>query len=178
MRTGASKARITNQRNGLLVETRPIFATRGAGTVKVFVTPRLWKKAAQNPGAVIFNIFLFDTLLILCLYFLLWRLVLNPLKQLEQYALRSARAAAKTRFPKSTISRELEICAVAGKNDRPAESALSGIAGSEERYRTVVEFSPECVVVTVDDCFVYVKSSGRKNAAGGKYGQVSGSLHI
>src|SRR5207249_10726864 len=40
-----------------------------------------------------------------------------------------------------------------------AEQALRE---SEERYRTVVEFFPECVAVSVDDRLVYVNPAGLK----------------
>src|SRR5213075_1012596 len=43
---------------------------------------------------------------------------------------------------------------------------------SEERYRTVVEFFPECVAVSVDDHLVYVNPAGAKLVgAGGPEGQ-------
>jgi PAS domain S-box-containing protein len=73
---------------GLLAEERPIaFAGERIGTVRVYVTPRFVERELRNSVLLmVVTIVAIDLLLTACIYFVLWRAVLRPLTEVEQYA--------------------------------------------------------------------------------------------
>ncbi len=73
---------------GLLPVERPItFAGEPIGTVRVIGTDRFARAELRAKSLEMFaSIALLDVLLIVSLYCLLWKIVLNPLKSVEQYA--------------------------------------------------------------------------------------------
>ncbi len=146
---------------GMLVETRTIGANgNDIGSVKVFETFRFLKSnVRQGLLRDIFNILIAETFLFVGLYFLLWQLVIKPIRCLEKYA----SSAGEDIKPEGRFTGEL-----ANLRDSleqmldTLKARYERLRESEERYRTVVEFSPECLVIWVEDRLVYINPAGEK----------------
>jgi PAS domain S-box-containing protein len=149
------------KKDGLLVETRNIVANRESiGTVEVFATRR-FMEANVRQGLLrdIFNILIAEMLLFAGLYFLLWRLVVKPIRSLEQYA----NSAGEGLKPHGPFTGELENLRDSLDQMLDMLKARYGhLRESEERYRTVVEFSPECLAIWVEDRLVYINPAGAR----------------
>jgi PAS domain S-box-containing protein len=135
----------------LMTETRPVvFAGEEIGKVEVRVTPKLEREAlAQSSRRYALMILLVDATLIASLYFILWRTVLKPLRQVERYAVAvSSGPDARVTIKDSRFHGELET--LRGSIEKMVhllESRIFEIQESEERYRTVFSVEPDTLLV-------------------------------
>jgi len=114
------------------------------GSLDLYVTPRLVEKdLAAIRRTIVESIVAVDVLLVLSLYVLLRRSVLEPIRDIERYAV-AVRAGATDAIPAAPASaRELEslrssIEAMVTLLERRYQEARD----SEKRYRDIVHFSP------------------------------------
>ncbi|HXH39646.1 MAG TPA: PAS domain S-box protein, partial [Thermoanaerobaculia bacterium] len=134
----------------MLVEERPIaFAGNPIGTVRLLVTPRftldelhasLIRMASTVVGA--------DVLLILCIYFVLWRTVVRPLVQIERYAVAvgGGSAAAMTAgrgFPAELES--LRSCIETMVDELTVQVAQR--TESEARFRSIFDAVSDAIMI-------------------------------
>jgi len=95
---------------GLLIEDRPIvFSGNRIGTVRLLVSPRLVQRSLH--ASMIRRVLMIvsvDVLLIVCTYFLLWRIVLGPLVRIERYAVAVRDGAVATTIAGGVFPREIE----------------------------------------------------------------------
>jgi PAS domain S-box-containing protein len=125
---------------GLLVETRPIsFSGETIGTMTVYATPR-WLRAhlATQLWTLVGFIGAVDALLVLGLYLALWRIVLRPLRSLEQYALSVTQGGGVdgAAVGATPFTGELETLRAS------ITSMIQSMRASERNYREMVDFAP------------------------------------
>lgn len=116
---------------GLVVAQRPIvFSGEHIGTVRLFVTRRVIQQQFRDKlismGVTALAV---DVLLILTVYFVLWRNVLRPLTEIDQYAVAVSRGEGPA-APEPTLTREL---------DSLRSSIDTMICQLEERYQQLQE---------------------------------------
>jgi signal transduction histidine kinase len=94
----------------LLIEERPItFSGDRIGTVQLMVSPRFVESSLR--ASLIRRVTMIvsvDLLLILCTYFLLWRIVLAPLVKMERYAVAVRDGAVASKIAGGEFPREIE----------------------------------------------------------------------
>jgi len=96
--------------DGLLLEQRAISSPDELlGTVYVYGTPRFVQaRLHRNLVTLIATVASLGLVLIASLYLLLWRMVLKPLRELEQYAVAASNASQISGFPSTEFRGELE----------------------------------------------------------------------
>lgn len=94
----------------LLIEERAIlFSGNRIGTVRLMVTPKFVQRDLRaSLVRIVTAIVAVDLLLILCTYFLLWRIVLGPLVKIERYAMAVRDGAVATKIAGGVFPREIE----------------------------------------------------------------------
>jgi PAS domain S-box-containing protein len=142
----------------LLVANRDIVLSHETiGSLSLYVTPRfLHQRLNDTFWILVGSILVLDLLLILSLYWLLWRLVLRPLKLIESYAavIRSGKQAGPE-ISGIPLTGEFDVVrnAILGMVDQ-LKSRLSELQMSNDRFwRTVSDF-PMALGI-------YVPASGR-----------------
>jgi len=147
---------------GLLDEERPIsFANEAIGTLRVFATPKFIEEELRNTLiSTIVIILIFDLLLILCIYLLLWRTVLNPLRELERYAVAvSTGSGTRVTIQGTRYQGELEILRASielmvGQLDGryvTLQEEIKRRQKSEERLRATIENTPHVAMQFYDE---------------------------
>ncbi|MBA4417369.1 MAG: hypothetical protein C0392_05610 [Syntrophus sp. (in: bacteria)] len=160
---------------GLIVEERKItLSNNSLGSVKVFATTKFIKEQLERTLVFIVAIIIFvDFILILSLYLVIWCIMLNPLKKIEQYALAvSSGEGEGVTIQDSGFHGELEslrgsIEKMVGLLDaRYAELNMSAqeLRKSEEFLYNIVENIPNMIFVkdAADLRFVKFNRAGEK----------------
>lgn len=148
------------------VERRAIVvAGETIGDVRVFATDRFLRtRLRQAAFAIVAVIGLFDAVLVIGLYLLLWRLVLRPLRELEHYALNlPARQAAPDALPKgryvgelaglrAAIERMIALLETryieASKSEARHRLLAENLRESEEKFSRIFRVSPISILIT------------------------------
>jgi PAS domain S-box-containing protein len=131
--------------DGLLVGERPIkHRDELLGTVRVYVTPKfLDEDLAQQRASIVGFILLLDATLVLSLYWLVWHLMLKPLKAVERFAA-SVQAGQRVDAGPDDIWRFGEIEALSdsirGMTDM-LDSRYHALRASEERLKLATRAS-------------------------------------
>jgi PAS domain S-box-containing protein len=181
---------------GLLLAQRPvIFDDKQIGTVKLYTTTKLIEKQLRAElGSTVTAILTTNLLLILFVYFLLWRNVLRPIGEIEQYAGAVSGATAghiPTLMPAPTA--ELESLRVSIESmvrqlaERYAElqEHMAGRIENEERFRTIFQsvndvimiFDPESgAILDVNDRFCALLGYTREEALLGSSGSFASNV--
>ena len=135
----------------LISEERPIVTSdEQMGTLKLFSTSRFVNEGlSRSRYAVVTRILLLDALLIISLFFLLWRTVFRPLRVVEQYALAVSSGdfqdPAKAILPDRRFRGELE-------NLRSSiEKMVASLQKHEAMLRTLVQACPAYFVAIDGD---------------------------
>lgn len=134
---------------GLLVEKSPIvFQGETIGEVQLFVTPKfINQEMREHLLSTIIMIVATDLILILVLYLLLWRMVLAPLKRVEQYAA-SVSLDDAAKIPVSNFSGELESLHLSiEKMVGELNLRFEQLQQSEQRFRVLIDQAPEAIAV-------------------------------
>jgi PAS domain S-box-containing protein len=151
----------------LILTSRNIYAGgETVGVLKIFTTPRFSEAAvASNNRQWIFDIMALNAFLILCLFLLLWRLVLNPVKILERHAARVSAGESDIAAPEGAhFSGEFETLRESlDKMIHLLSARHNAVRESEERYRTVVESMPIGVAITRDTKVLFANSAFLKS---------------
>jgi PAS domain S-box-containing protein len=144
---------------GLLREERAIaFSGETIGSLRLFVTPRfLEADLAGVRASILSSIAAVDLLLVLSVYFVVWRAVLKPLRTIERYAMAVSSGASEAALPASPFTGELEslrssLEAMVQLLDRRYAEVRDEVVrrregeerlrASEKRYRDVFDFAP------------------------------------
>ena len=125
---------------GWLVAQRPIvFSGERIGTVRLFVTRRyIQQELRRQLVSMGVTALAVDVLLILTVYFVLWRNVLRPLTEIDQYAVAVSRGDAPA-APKPTLTRELEsLRSSIGTMIRQLEERYEQLQEQEELTNTAI----------------------------------------
>jgi PAS domain S-box-containing protein len=159
---------------GLIAEQRQIlFDGEVIGTVRVAVTPAFLEAGlAQARLSLIALVVALDFALVLGLAFLLWRVVLMPLQQLERFALAVSSRPAGEPVPSPALRFRGELESLRGSLvrmiallDQRFEAILASeknFRESEERYRVLMANAPYAMLVADLDAgmrFVEVNES-------------------
>ena len=148
---------------GLLAAERPItHEGQRIGTVRLFTTPRFFE---QDLRAVLIEtvvtILVIDVILILSVYWILWRAVLRPLVAIERYAgavSAGTDAAASSLHPAPTAELEslrVSIETMVSLLDRRYAELQEEAARrfeSEERFRTIFDSVHDAIFIIDSDC--------------------------
>ena len=138
-------------RQGFLVEDREI--RRGPtvlGNLEIISTPRFLNENLRRAGSFILaGIVGFDLLLVLILYWMIWAIVLKPVRALERYAeqvragLRPAPAADGVAWPLELDHLHQSIDGMVGLLDQ----RYANLEASEQRFRTLLNGSNDAIFV-------------------------------
>jgi PAS domain S-box-containing protein len=130
---------------GLLVEERQIvFNNQEIGTVRLYATPKYIQADLRRALLVMVGMFvLFQSLLVLSVYFVLWRTVLRPLVGVKEYAT----AVSEGRMVAVTASRasfpaeldELQSC---------IETMVAALQEGEMRFRAIFDSANDAIFLT------------------------------
>lgn len=149
----AIKAADVISNNELLHESQPItISNEKIGTLELFVTPK-FVRASLKRNAIEFALLisLLDIVLVLSLYFFLWRSVLKPLRKVERYAVSVSSGGNSFPIDAEAFQGELEtLRASIEKMVLLLQGRLFEIQQSEDRYRTLFSIEPDALLLI--DC--------------------------
>jgi PAS domain S-box-containing protein len=140
------------QPDGLLEEQRAItFSGEKIGSLRLFATPRFVESDLRAARlSILLFILAMDALMVLSVYFVLWRKVLSPLRDIEAYAttVKSGTGGNATQILGRGFTGELESL----RSSLEAMVALldhryTELRASEERYRLMFEGNPVPMLV-------------------------------
>src|SRR5262245_6940758 len=130
---------------GLVLEERPIvFSNQRIGTVRVYGTPRLIRaELRQSLIRMVATILILDVLLVLSVYFVLWRTVLRPVVAIEKYAVAvSAGREPERPQERAVFSEELEALRTS------IETMVHDLTEGELRFRTIFDSANDAIFLT------------------------------
>ncbi|MEK6371267.1 MAG: PAS domain S-box protein [Acidobacteriota bacterium] len=130
---------------GLLVEERPIvFNNQRIGTVRLYATPKYVRAELRRTLLTMVGAFLLlELMLVLSVYFVLWRTVLRPLASVQEYA--------------TAVSEGRAVAETAGRAGFPAElealyscieSMVAALQEGEQRFRTIFDSANDAIFLT------------------------------
>jgi PAS domain S-box-containing protein len=143
---------------GLLMEERPItFKDERIGTVRLYTTPKFIEKQLSDVlTRTIVAILTVDLLLILFVYLVLWRTVLKPIVEIEQYAgavsgdgttsAPSLRPAPTVELESLRVSIETMVGLLEHRYAELQEHTALRVE-SEDRFRTIFEAVKDAIVI-------------------------------
>jgi len=130
---------------GLLVEERPIvFNNQRIGTVRLYATPKFIIAELRRSLLTMVGMFLlFEAMLVLSVYFVLWRTVLRPLVAVQEYAtaVSEGRAAAET-TGRAAFPAELDAL------QSSIETMVAALQEGETRFRTIFDSANDAIFLT------------------------------
>ncbi|MFL5814958.1 MAG: ATP-binding protein [Bdellovibrionia bacterium] len=134
----------------LLKESLPVsISNETIGKVDLYVTPR-FVRASLKHDAIVFALLisLLDIILVVSLYFFLWRSVLNPLRKVERYAVSVSSGGGPFQIDTESFQGELEtLRASIEKMVLQLQGRLVDIQQSEDRYRTLFSVDPDALLI-------------------------------
>lgn len=143
---------------GLLVRKSPVtFGNETIGSVKVYLTPRFVEERLRTTLlTTAVAIIVLDLILIVSLYLLLWRTVLNPLREVGRYAaVVSTGSAGEADIGRMAFRGELEnLRASIEKMVKLLAIRYAEMEASEKKFRTLFEAASDAIFLMHDDRFI------------------------
>ncbi len=143
----------------LLMETRNITTgNETLGTLRLYVTPRFVSaQLARIRNVMLAVVLVVDAILILILYFLLWRMVLKPLQEVESFAAAVSSGRPEVTLGEKPFGGEIEsvrtslesMVALLEQRYVALEKSGEDLRASEARLRAVGDNLPEGMVYQV-----------------------------
>jgi PAS domain S-box-containing protein len=135
----------------LLHESLPVsMSNETIGRLDLYVTPR-FVQASLKHNAIVFAVLisLLDMVLVVSLYFFLWRSVLKPLRKVERYAVNVSSGCGPFQMDSESFQGEIEtLRASIEKVVLQLQGRLVDIQHSEDRYRTLFSVDPDALLIT------------------------------
>jgi PAS domain S-box-containing protein len=143
--------------SGLLAQERPIvFNNQRIGTVRLYATPKfVQEELRQSLMRMVSGIVALDVLLVLSVYFVLWRTVLRPLVAIEKYA-----AAVSERREPASASGQTELAAELETLRSSIETMVRGLREGERALKEETDFT-EAAINSVPGAFFVRDRAGR-----------------
>ena len=130
---------------GLLVEERPIvFNNQRIGTVRLYATPKYVRAELRRSLLAMVGMFLlFEAMLVLSVYFVLWRTVLRPLVGVQEYATAVSEGRAVAETPgRAGFPAELDALRTS------IETMVAALQEGEKRFRTIFDSANDAIFLT------------------------------
>ena len=133
---------------GLLVAERGIvFINQRIGTVRLYATPKyIQAELRASLMRMVIGILALDVLIVLSVYFVLWRTVLHPLVAIEKYAA----AVSEGRSPETASERKV-FAAELETLRSSIETMVRGLREGELRFRTIFDSANDAIFLTDPD---------------------------
>lgn len=126
-----------------------VISNETIGTLDIYTTPK-YVRASLKKDAIEFAILisLLDLVLVLSLYFFLWRSVLSPLRKVERYAVSVSSGINSFSINTESFQGELETLRESiEKMVLLLQGRLFEIQQSEDRYRTLFSVEPDALLL-------------------------------
>ena len=144
--------------DGMVVQQRPIvFSGQHVGTVSVYATPKfIAAELRRSAMSFAITVVLIDVLLVLCVYFVLHRMVLRPVVEIERYALAVSSGGGELAKPLPSgsaaelVSLQSSIESMVALLDRRYVELQEEMVlrfESEERFRTIFDSVNDIIII-------------------------------